>query len=263
MRLKVSNIDFYYDSIKALENVTFEVNEGELLGIIGPNGSGKTTLLRCINRALKPKVGTVLIDGRDISKWGRKEIAREIGTVPQGFITSFPFTAFDIVLMGRNPHLDRFSREGKRDLAAVKNAMELTNTQHLAERRIDELSGGERQRVIIARALAQEPSVLLLDEPTLHLDVNHQLEILGLLRALTCQSRLTVVLVSHDLNLAARFCDRLMLLNSGKVHSIGTPDEVLTQENMRQVYHVNTEVRYHSLTRSYNIVLLSPTNGGG
>lgn len=258
MLLKIKNVSFSYESVKALDNITFEARDGEVLGIIGPNGSGKTTLLRCINRVLKPKVGTVLIDEEDISKLDRREIARKIGVVPQ-HSTIFPFTVFEVVLMGRFPHINMLSGENQNDLKIVKNAMKLTGTLHLSERLIDELSGGEMQRVIIARALAQEPDVLLLDEPTLHLDINHQLEVLELIRKITEDKRLITILVSHDLNLAARYCDKLMLLNSGKVHSIGSVREVLTAEKLEEVYHVKVEVNYHQPTQSYNIILISPT----
>lgn len=257
MRLEIKNINFCYDSIKALENVTFNVDNGEILGIIGPNGSGKTTLLRCINGVLQPKIGTVLIDREDISNLGRKEIAKKIGVVPQNTSIAFPFTVLDIVLMGREPHLGRFDRETKEDLEIAENAMRLTNTQHLAERLIDEISGGEKQRVVIARALTQEPEILLLDEPTLHLDINHQLEILELVRMLAKEKGLTVISVFHDLNLAARFCDNLILLDSGKIISIGSPNMVLTSENIRKVYRVNVEVGRHLPTNLPNIVLIS------
>ena len=207
--LKIKNISFSYESVKALENVDFEAKDGEVLGIIGPNGSGKTTLLRCINRVLKPKVGAVLIDEKDISRLERREIARKIGVVPQ-HSTIFPFTVFDVVLMGRFPYMKKFGGENLNGFEAVKNAMKLTGTLHLAERLIDELSGGEMQRVMIARALAQEPDVLLLDEPTLHLDINYQLEVLELVRKITEEKKLITLLVSHDLNLAARYCDCLL-----------------------------------------------------
>jgi iron complex transport system ATP-binding protein len=258
MLLKVKDVDFYYDSVKALDGVAFEVKDGGLFGIIGPNGSGKTTLLHCINRVLKPKVGAVLLDGNDIANIGRKEIAKMIGVIPQDSAISFPFTVSDIVLMGRNPHINRRSKESKRDFEIAGRAMELTGILHLANRRIDEISGGERQRVIIARALAQEPQILLLDEPTLHLDINHQLEILELVRKLSREQGLTVLWVSHDLNLAARFCQRLLLLNSGSIYAIGTTNEVLSRENLRQVYKVDVEVCYQPSTGCYNIIPLSP-----
>lgn len=257
MKLSIHNITFCYNSVRALEEITFEVNEGEVLGVIGPNGSGKTTLLRCINLALKPKVGTVFLDGKNILELDRKEIAKNIGVVPQNSVIRFPFTVFDIVLMGRRPHSSRLGRETPKDVSIVRKAMEITNTLHLADRLIDEVSGGEKQRVIIARALAQEPKVLLLDEPTLHLDINHQLEILELIKRLAKENKLVVILVSHDLNLASRYCDKLILLNSGKIYSIGRPREVLTPNNIKNVYNVDVEINYNEKTKSLNIIPIS------
>ncbi|MDD2666563.1 MAG: ABC transporter ATP-binding protein [Methanocellales archaeon] len=257
MKLDIKGISFSYDSVKALDNITFEVNEGEILGVTGPNGSGKTTLLRCINRVLKPKIGTIFLDKEDILELDRKEIAKNIGVVPQNATIHFPFTVFDIVLMGRTPHLGRLDRETSKDLEVAKNAMRITNTQHLADRLIDEVSGGEKQRIIIARALTQEPKILLLDEPTLHLDINHQLEVLELIKRLARKNRLIVVLVSHDLNLANRYCDRLMLINSSKIHAIGKPQEVLTRENIEDVYNIEVEYNYNKRSKSFNIIPIS------
>jgi iron complex transport system ATP-binding protein len=200
-----------------LNNIDLDAKEGEIIGILGPNGSGKTTLLKCLNRSLSPKAGTVLIDDRDYQNMTRREIATRMGTVPQSANINFPFTALDIVLMGRTPDLKRFESESKRDLEIVQEAMELTNTEHLASRPMDQLSGGERQRVIIARALAQKPKILLLDEPTLHLDVNHQLDILELITGLARKEKLVVIIVTHDLALAARYCDKVILMQNGRI----------------------------------------------
>ena len=261
MNLRIKGVSFSYDSIKALEDVTFEVVEGEILGIIGPNGAGKTTLLRCTNRTLKPQVGVILIDGQDVARWSRREIARRMGLVPQNSTITFPFTVLEVVLMGRHPHQRLFGGESERDLEIVKEALRLTDTLRFAARPITGLSGGERQRVIIARALAQEPGVLLLDEPTLHLDINHQLEVLGLVRRLTREKGLVTVLTSHDLNLAARYCDRLLMLNQGQVYALGTPEEVLTPANIRQVYRVEVEVTRHRSTGILQVLPLSSIEG--
>ncbi|KAA0003645.1 MAG: ABC transporter ATP-binding protein [Thermoplasmata archaeon] len=254
MMLTIKGIDFYYDSIKALENVSFEIKEGEVLGIIGPNGSGKTTLLRCINMVLKPKVGVVLIDNKNISEFDRKEIAKNIGVVPQNSTIHFPFTVFDIVLMGRTPYIDKLKGESSKDLEITEEVMKITNIKHLAARQINEISGGEKQRVIIARALAQEAKILLLDEPTLHLDINHQIEILELIVNIAKKKNLIVIMVSHDLSLASRYCDKLLLLHKGSIYSIGTAAEVLTTENIKNVYGIDIYLIYHPPTHSYLVI---------
>ncbi|MFH1327605.1 MAG: ABC transporter ATP-binding protein [Candidatus Bathyarchaeota archaeon] len=259
MKLCIKNVTFNYEAIKVLQDITFEVKEGEVFGVTGPNGSGKTTLLKCIDLMLKPTIGTVFIDNEDLAHFERREIAKKIGLVPQKESSVYPFTTLDVVLMGRTPHMERFGKESSKDLEVVGNALKITEIEHLAERSVDELSGGEMQRVVIARALAQEPQVLLLDEPTLHLDVNHQLEILDLIKKLTNEKKLVTLLVSHDLNLASRYCDKLVILNSGKIYSIGTPSEVLTPKNIKHAFNVDVEVNYHPSAKFYNIILLSST----
>jgi len=252
--LKICGVECYYGSVRVLENVSFSIGSGELVGLLGPNGSGKTTLLKTISGALRPKAGAVYLNETEIFGMKSREVARNIAVVPQNTDVNFDFTALDIVLMGRHPHLSRFKLESEKDLTVAKNAMELTNTWHLAERRINELSGGERQRVIIARALAQEPKVLLLDEPTTHLDINSQLEIMDLLKRLCIQKGLVVLAVFHDFNLAARYCDTIILLNKGKIVSIGGVDEVLTSENIRKVFKVDAVVKKHPLTGSLYVI---------
>jgi iron complex transport system ATP-binding protein len=256
VRLVIQGISFSYGSSDVLADVTFEANDGEIVGVIGPNGSGKTTLLRCVNRALSPRVGTVLIDGKDYAELTRREIAGNIGVVPQNSVVSFPFTVLDIVMMGRTPAMERFERESEKDLEIVRKAMEMTNVVALADRTMDQVSGGEKQRVVIARALAQRPKILLLDEPTLHLDVSHQLEILDLIRNLARSERLTVIIVSHDLNLAARYCDKLILMNSGKIEASGKVTEVLTEKNIESVFRVKAAVAYDKHLGAYTVTPL-------
>ena len=202
MLLKIADLSFSYQSSKILDEVTFEVKSGEFLGVMGPNGSGKTTLLRSISKVLSPR-GTVLIDDRDTEELSKKEIAKKIGFVPQTSNIDFEFMVSELVLMGRTPHMGRFKSESTPDFEIVEKAIKLTNIQHLSERTFDELSGGEKQRVIIARALSQEPKILLLDEPTVHLDIRCQLEILNLVKNLCEQERIIVISVFHDLNLAS------------------------------------------------------------
>ena len=248
MPLEIKDVDAYYGSVKILDDIDFSASHGELLGVIGPNGSGKTTLLRTISRILKPKVGTILLEGRDVQGMKDKEFSRNFAAVPQDTTINFDFSALDIVLMGRNPHLGRLELEGEEDIEIARRCMELTNCWHLAERPITELSGGERQLVIIARALTQEPKVLLLDEPTSHLDINYQIEIMELLKRLTSEEKLIVVAVIHDLNLAAQYCDRLALLHKGKIVSLGTQAQVLTAENIKNTFGADVIIKKHALT---------------
>jgi iron complex transport system ATP-binding protein len=240
VRLRVKGVSFGYGSVEALNNITFEVRDGELLSIIGPNGSGKSTLLRCIDKILKPKKGVIMVDERDILRMNLKESARTVGYVPQSAVNSFPFTVFDVVLMGRKPYISW--GVGKRDIELVSEILEFLGLSSMAMRYFNELSGGERQKVLIARALAQEPELLLFDEPTSNLDIRHQLEVLEVVRNLKGEKGVSVIMAMHDLNLASRFSDRLIMLNSGRIFATGTPEEVLIAENIREVYGVEVEV---------------------
>jgi iron complex transport system ATP-binding protein len=247
-QLMVENLGFSYGLSPVVQDVSFAVGGGEFLGIIGPNGSGKTTLLKLISRLLVPGQGRVLVDGQDTSRWSHRALARTMAVVPQETQVHFDFTVEEIVEMGRSPYLGRFQAMSKHDRDIVTAAMEATNILPLAGRSIQELSGGERQRVIVARALAQEPEVLLLDEPTASLDINHEVEIFELLRTLTIQEGLVSIAVLHDLNLAAEYCDRLLLLSQGKVSAMGGAEEVLTAENLSSVYGIDVVVYENFLT---------------
>jgi len=255
MPLEIKEVDAYYGIEKVLESVDFSAAQGELLGVIGPNGSGKTTLLRAISRIIRPKAGTVLLDDRDVMKMKDREFSRIFAAVPQDTTVNFEFSARDVVLMGRNPHLGRLELETGRDMEIAKTCMELTRCWHLADRPITKLSGGERQLVIIARALTQEPRVLLLDEPTSHLDINYQIEIMELLKRLTTYEGLIVIAVIHDLNLAAQYCDRLVLLHKGGIAAVGTQEEVLTSANIKYAFGANVIAKRHALT---NLCYVSP-----
>jgi len=256
MRLEIQGVSFAYDSVDVLSEISLDVQERQIVGVIGPNGSGKTTLLKCINRVLKPRLGTVLIDDRDLKELSRKEIALEVGVVPQNSEIRFPFSVMDVVMMGRTPALQTFERETRRDMEIVEVAMRMTNVLKLADREIDQVSGGERQRVIIARALAQKPKVLLLDEPTLHLDVNHLLEVLDLVRDLVRDERLTVIMVSHDLDLAARYCDRLIMLSDGEIRAAGTVEKVLTPLNLDDVFRIKAYVKFDDEIGTYRVSVI-------
>lgn len=256
--LNIDGIECRYGSVKVLENITFFVKDGDFIGILGPNGSGKTTLIRSISRVLKPYRGSILLDGKDVYVLKGVDVAKQVAVVPQESSIGFSFTALDIVLMGRNPHLRRFQMESQRDFEIAKKAMVLTNTWHLAERPVNELSGGERQRVIIARALAQGPRILLLDEPMMHLDIVNQLEIMDLIKDLCLKQRMIVLAVFHDLNMAARYCTSALLLKKGRVFSAGTVEEVLTAENIREVFAVDALVRKNPVTNSLYVIPMSP-----
>jgi iron complex transport system ATP-binding protein len=236
-----------YDAIPALEGVSLEIAPGEFTGIVGPNGSGKTTLLRAIAGLVGAERGAVLLDGTPVASLTPRQIASRVASVPQQGGGGFGFTVFDLVLMGRAPHLPALAPEGEGDLAAAREAMERTRTWHLRHRRVDELSGGEHQRVLLARALAQAARVLLLDEPTAHLDIRSQLEAMSLVAGLNA-SGLTVIAALHDLNLAAMFCPRLVLLDRGRVAAAGSPEEILTRGRIRAVYGVDVDVRPHPVT---------------
>jgi iron complex transport system ATP-binding protein len=234
--LRAEGLAFRFGKAWVLDGVTLAVAPGEILGIVGPNASGKTTLLRVLSGVLRPQRGRVLMGGRDLRGLDRRQVARQVAVVPQESALTYPFTALEVVLMGRYPHLSPLGFEGPRDLAVARRSLERTGCGAQAGRSVNELSGGERQRVLIARALAQEPRVLLLDEPTAYLDLRHQLDFVELLLDLHRQEGMTVVWVSHDLNLASLACERLLLLKSGRVHALGSPREVLTAEKIREVY---------------------------
>jgi len=252
--LKVIDLHCELNGKKVLENVTFSLQSGDFLGIVGPNGAGKTTLLRTLTGILKVKDGNIWIEGKNIKEMSRRQLAQKVAMVPQNTFISFPYTVFEVVLMGRNPYLGRFEREKKEDLEKVEECMRLTQTWELRKRKVTELSGGELQRVVIARTLAQDTPLLLLDEPTAHLDLNQELEIMTLISGLNREGNKTVILVSHNLNLAARYCNKLLLLKEGKVFAKGAVEEVLTEKNIRSVYHLNALVKKHPLTGSVYVL---------
>jgi iron complex transport system ATP-binding protein len=255
--LSIDDVDCSYGSIDVVKDVSFNVKKGEFLGILGPNGSGKTTLLKSISRVLKPKKGMILISDKDIYEMKSVDVAKQLAVVPQETPVSFDFSALEVVLMGRNPHMPRFKMESKEDFEIAKASMELTRTWEFADRPVTELSGGERQRVIIARALTQEPQILLLDEPTTHLDISNQLEIMDLIKHLCVTRNLLIVAVFHDFNLAARYCDSIILLKDGKIVAVGNAEETLTSENVKKVFSVNTIVKKHPITGQLHVIPIS------
>lgn len=241
MILNVEGIEFAYESTPVLEGVTLSVERGELLGIIGPNGSGKSTLLRCLNRLLEPDEGSIYVDGEDLESLSRDKVAQQVGYVPQSESRMFSSTVYDAILLGRKPHVNW--RASDEDRAVVERIIEQLGLETLALRSLDELSGGQRQKVLIGRALAQEASVLLLDEPTSSLDVRHQLEVLALVAA-QIDAGMAGVLAIHDLNLAVRYCDSLALLCENEIVAAGPPN-ILTSTLIRDVYGVEATVTEH------------------
>jgi len=237
--LRILDVSFKYDSVPALENITFNVDEGEIVSLLGPNGSGKTTLLRCMCKLLKPQHGVILLDEENLDLFKRGKIAKLIGYVPQLEEANFPMTVFEMVLLGRKPYV-KFG-PSRDDIIVVDKIMKELGIEDLAFRKINELSGGEWRKTVIARALAQEPKILLLDEPTNHLDLKHQVEVLKLIRRLALEKKVCIVMAMHDLNLALRFSDKVILLNQGKIVFCGKP-LALKPNIIEKVYKVKVEV---------------------
>lgn len=241
--LQASGIVAGYGEKMILKGIDLVLPAGEFLGIIGPNGSGKSTLIKALTGVIPLKQGKVLFAGRPLRDYAPHERARCIAVVPQPSVPLFSFTVREMVEMGRHPHIGRFAAAGETDLHAVEEALALTDISHLQQRTVDQISAGELQRVIIARALAQRPRLLLLDEPTAHLDIGHQMDIFALLVRLSTEQGLAILCISHDLNLAAEYCQRLILLSMGQIAAMGTPSEVVTEEHLHEVYgtlvHVN------------------------
>ncbi|MFW6011223.1 MAG: ABC transporter ATP-binding protein [Desulfosalsimonas sp.] len=225
-----------YGQESVLMEISFSVNTGECFIVIGPNGSGKTTLMKILAGLHRADKGSVLIDGRLIGSYRKRELARKMAFVPQQIPMDFPFKVKDVVLFGRSPHLGTFGIESGQDADLAAQAMEFTEIDHLAQRRIDQLSGGERQRVFIARAICQEPEVMLLDEPTAALDIAHQLRVMDLMEKMKIEKSITVVMVSHDVNLAAMYADTLLLINKGRLVQAGAPEAVLTYKTLEDAY---------------------------
>jgi iron complex transport system ATP-binding protein len=240
--IRIHHLGFAYGERRVLDDVSLSVEKGEMIGILGPNGSGKTTLLKILSAVLTGR-GAVELNGKDIRAFKKRDLSRLFAVVPQESQVNFPFTVAEIVLMGRASHHNPLGLEGERDLEAARKSMEATETLPLADRYLHELSGGEKQRVMIARALAQEAEILLLDEPAAFLDLKHQVRIFELMRRLNRERGLTIVAALHDLNLAALFFPRLVLLAEGRIYRDGSAIEVLTEENIREVYGIGVRVR--------------------
>ncbi|MGD9032669.1 MAG: ABC transporter ATP-binding protein [Desulfobacteraceae bacterium] len=234
--LTLKNVGYRYGQIQAIKGIDLQVYGGEILGILGPNGSGKSTLLKVMDGILVPQEGEILIEDSPFATFGRSHLAKEVAMVAQESHFRFSFSTLEVVLMGRFPHLKRLQFEGKRDMEVAMGALNATHTVEFAERSIHELSGGEKQRVLIARALAQEPRVILLDEPTSFLDLKFKREIFQLISSLSLEKGLSVVVVSHDIDLTSQYCRRVIMLRHGSIFETGEPDEVITAANIEAVY---------------------------
>lgn len=261
--LEVRDLAFGYGGGFRLDAVAFDVAEGEILGVIGPNGAGKTTLVRLLSRVHAPDRGDIRLAGTSLAALSRRAVARRIAVVPQELVPAFTLTVEQLVLMGRHPHAEGRFFETAGDLARAREAMALAGVLELASQPLDALSAGERQRATLARALAQEPRLLLLDEPTSHLDLRHQREIVGLLRRLNRERRLAVVLVSHDLNLAGELADRLLLLAGGRVARLGTQADVLDEAVLEAAYGCPVRVEKDPVSGRPVVLVRWPEPEGG
>ena len=259
MKLKIKDLEFSYASVPILKDVCIELAASEMLGVVGPNGAGKSTLIRCIDRILAPQKGSILLDEQDIKEMRLIELAKKMGYIPQSTSQVFPATVFDTVLMGRRPHIGW--RSSEKDTEKVLETLQMLNIEGFAMRDINELSGGQQQKVFIARALTQEPEVLLLDEPTSNLDIRHQLEVMNILKEIVREKGISAIMAIHDLNLASRYADRIIMTNFGEIFSAGDPVSALTPENIEHVYGV--EVRVHNQDGSPYIVPIRPVKQNG
>ena len=242
--LSIHKLNFRYKNIKALEGVGLKLNKGEILSIVGPNGAGKTTLLKCIVQIVKPDNGAILIDGKDASRMKRLDLARSIGYVPQSSPSKFPITVFDAVLMGRRPYIAW--KPSQKDLEVVAALLRSMGLEDMALRDYDQLSGGQKQKVLLARAFAQDTDYLLLDEPTSNLDLRHQMEVMEMISGMVKRKGAAAMLAMHDLNLASRFSDTIVMLNAGKIFCTGEPSQVITVENIKSVYGVEARINRNS-----------------
>lgn len=241
IKLSLKELSFGYTSTKILHNMTLDVGDGQIVSIVGPNGSGKSTLIKCIDRILTPSSGSILVDRQDVTKMGRMELARTLAYVPQNSLRVFPNSVFDVVLMGRRPHLGW--RGDSYDEQKVWEVLQLLGIEDLALTPFNEISGGQQQKVLIARALAQDTGVILLDEPTSNLDIWHQIDVMEIIKSLMHKQGLTAIIAIHDLNIAARYSDSIVMMKKGKIVAAGKPDIVLNGDNLSTIYGIEANVR--------------------
>lgn len=250
--IDVKNLSFDYNGKDVLKDITLNFNKGKFYSIIGPNGSGKSTLIKNISKIISPKRKSVFISNDDICGLSNKNLAKRMSVIPQNITIDYEFTVLDIVMMGRSPYKRRFEDFNIEDEKVAQKYMEVTNTWGLKDKFITELSGGEAQRVIAARALSQETDIILLDEPTSHLDIQYQIEFLNIFKRL--KSDKIIISVLHDLNLASIFSDEIILINKGLVESIGNPWEVINKENIKRVYNLTVEVFENPISKCPYII---------
>jgi iron complex transport system ATP-binding protein len=262
VRIRAEDVAFAYRDAPVLDGVTLDVAEGTLVGLVGPNGAGKSTLLRCLHGGLRPSRGRVLLDGTDVAMLRPREIARTIGVVPQSSSPAFPVSVAYFVGMGRYARERFLGGPTSADRDVVRRCLAEMGLEALAERPVDELSGGEFRRVLIAQALAQEPRVLLFDEPVQQLDLLHALQVMEFARSFTRRGGTSGLIVLHDLGLAARYCDRLVLLHRGQVLATGTAEDVLTTEHVRRAYEVDVSIQRLAATGTLEVVPLAAARGG-
>ncbi len=262
--IKIKNISFSYpNTIKQnvffISGLNLQINSGDFISIMGPNGSGKSTLLRLISRLLIPQNGNIYFDDKNINLIPGNEFARNFAFVPQNTNILFPYSVYETVMMGRSPYLNFFGLESEKDHEKVTEILKLLEIYDIKDKGMNEISGGESQRTLIARALAQEPKVILLDEPNAHLDVKHQVRIFNLLKKFNAEKNITTIIISHDLNLTNYFCDRAILMKEGSIVFDSTPREVLTEENIKNVFGVNTKI-INSQFNKQQFISIDPAN---
>ena len=238
VKIEIQNLEFSYNGFPVLKNINENIDKGEFVGVVGPNGSGKSTLLRCLDRILKPNHGQIFLNGKNVRKLNRNALARQISYVPQKESNTFPSTVFDTVLMGRKPHISWMPV--KKDLEITSNVIKMLDLTDIAFKDINQLSGGQRQRVFIARALAQQPEVLLLDEPTANLDLRHQMEVMNILKSLTNKD-ITIIIAIHDLNMALQYCNKLIMLKDGEIFAKGGKD-IITTDTIEKLYDIKVKI---------------------
>jgi len=240
MNINIKGLEFGYSGVPVLNDVTFDINCPQLVAILGPNGVGKSTLIHCMNKILEPSAGSVIINDKEVNNYSLKNLAKIIGYVPYASSDSFPMTVVDTVLLGRHPHSNWRSIDN--DLNYVFNTLKLLGIDDLAMRPFNELSAGQHQKVMLARGLVQEPQILLLDEPTANLDVKHQIEVTRMLRDLSKSKQIIIIMICHDLNIAAKYADNIIMMHEGSIFAVGPASEVITESNIREVYEIDSKI---------------------